>query len=271
MEQTVDAFKVSKYPQGHFTWADCASHNQQAATNFYAKLMGWGVDDIPLGEGMGVYTMFTYEGAYTVGLGGMMPGMEDIPSHWTSYVSVDDVDAVVSKATELGATITAPVMDIFESGRMAVIQDPTGAQLGLWQPKNHNGAGIVNTAGAMCWNEMYTRDTAKAREFFGALFGWEFERQEGMDDYYSIKNKGRFNGGMMGMTADFGDMPPNWLVYLSVADIDAAVAKVSELGGTVFGPVRDAGEVGRFAMIQDPAGASLALIQLQQPEAWTLN
>lgn len=271
MEQTVSAFKVTKYPQGHFTWADCASHNQDAAKEFYARLMGWEIQDMPLGEDYGVYTMFTYEDVYTVGLGGMMPGMEAIPSHWTNYVSVDNVDEVVSKATTLGGTVVAPVMDIFDSGRMAVIADPTGAQLGLWQPKNHNGAGIVNTPGAMCWNEMYTRDLQKARDFFSALFGWQFQLTEGTDNYYTFTNSGRINGGIMGMDESWGDAPAYWMVYFSVADLEATVAKAKELGGKLLHDIQDAGEIGRFAIIEDPAGAAAAYIQLTEPDPWTLN
>lgn len=269
MEQTLDAYKVTKYPQGHFTWADCASHNQDAAKAFYAGLMGWEIDDMDIGGSM-LYTMFKFDGVYTAGLGPMMPGMEDIPSHWTNYVSVDDVDAIVAKAESLGATVVAPIMDIFESGRMAVIADPTGAQLGLWQPKNHNGAGIVNTPGAMTWNEMYTRDLQKAREFFSALFGWEFKLVEGMDNYYTFTNQGRMNGGMMEMSAEWGDAPPYWMVYFSVADIDATVARAQELGGKLSHGVEDAGGIGRFAIIEDPAGAAASYIQLNQPDPWNM-
>jgi predicted enzyme related to lactoylglutathione lyase len=219
-----------------------------------------------------VNTMFKYDGVYTAGLGPMMPGMEAIPSHWTSYVSVDDVDAIVAKAESLGATVVAPIMDIFESGRMAVIADPTGAQLGLWQPKNHNGAGIVNVPGAPTWNEIYTRDLSKAKAFFSALFGWTYDSVEGMDQesYVTISNKGRMNGGMMQMSEVFGDAPPYWMVYFSVADIDATVARAKELGGKLVHGVEDAGDIGRFAIIEDPAGAAASYIQLQQPLAWDM-
>ena len=77
-------------------------------------------------------------------------------------------------------------MDVFDSGRMAFIVDPTGAQLGLWQPKNHIGAGIVNTVGAMCWNELLTRDAQTAKAFYSAIFGWEFY---GDEHYIHISNK----------------------------------------------------------------------------------
>ncbi len=271
IEQATSNFKVAQYPHGHFSWADCTSGDQEAAKDFYAKLMGWGTEDMPLGEDWGVYTMFTSQGVYTAGLGQLPAEMaaQGIPSYWTNYVSVDNVDALLDTVTEQGGMIIAPAMDIFDSGRMAVIQDPTGAQLGLWQPKNHKGAGIVNTPGAMTWNELYTRDLEKARAFYNILLGWEYEAMEGMD-YYTIQTNGRANGGIMQLSADWGDAPSHWAVYFSVADIDAAVATVTELGGTVMGAVRDAGGVGRFTFAQDPMGAAFALIQLEQPQPWDL-
>ena len=112
--------------------------------------------------------------------------------------------------------------------------------------------------------------STRRRHFFGSLFGWEFTLTEGTDNYYTFTNKGRVNGGIMGMDENWGEMPPMWTVYFSVADIEATVAKATELGGKVMNEIMDAGGVGRFAMIADPAGATAAYIQLEQPQPWDL-
>ena len=115
-------------------------------------------------------------------------------------------------------------MDVFDSGRMAFLMDPTGAALGLWQARNHIGAGIVNTVGAMCWNELKTTDVEAAQAFYSAVLGWEY----GGDEHYTdIFNRGRANGGMV--QVDTG-VPPCWMPYFTVADIDAGAARVQELG-----------------------------------------
>ncbi len=259
--------KVTKYPHGTFAWADNSSTDPEAAKAFYMDLFGWGKDEMPIGEGM-TYTMFTQDGEYVAALSGMSPELQEqgIPSHWSNYVAVDDVDALVDKVADIGGIILVGPMDIFDSGRMMFIQDPTGAQLGLWQARNHIGAGIVNTAGAMCWNELLTWDTAAAQAFYSALFGWEYTVDE--SGYILIMNRGRNNGGMMQMDESFGEMPSVWQPYFTVADIDASIEQAGESGGTIIIPKTEAPVAGPFAYLSDPAGAHFYVIQLNQVEPW---
>jgi hypothetical protein len=115
----------------------------------------------------------------------------------------------------------------------------------------------VNVPGALCWNELYTSDLDAAKGFYNSLLGWDWQEFENSPDpYFVIMNQGRANGGVRGL-ADPG-MPPNWLVYFAVEDIDAGVAKVGELGGqTMMGPI-DIG-IAKIAIVQDPQGAVFAL------------
>ena len=260
-------YKVTKYPQGTFSWADNTSTDAEAAKSFYMELFGWDKIDEPIGGDM-FYTMFQNQGEHAAGFAAMMPDMQaqGIPSHWTNYVSVDDVDALADVVTANGGTILFGPMDVFESGRMLHFTDPTGAQLGLWQPKNHIGAGIVNTVGAMCWNELLTWDTAAAREFYTALFGWEYTVDE--NGYIMISNRGRNNGAMMQMDESFGEMPSMWQPYFTVADIDASIGQASNSGGTIIIPKTVAPGAGHFAYLSDPAGAHFYIIQLIQAEPW---
>lgn len=260
-------YKVTKYPQGTFSWADNTSTDAEAAKSFYMELFGWDKIDEPIGGDM-FYTMFQNQGEHAAGFAAMMPDMQaqGIPSHWTNYVSVDDVDALADVVTANGGTILFGPMDVFESGRMLQFTDPTGAQLGLWQPKNHIGAGIVNTVGAMCWNELLTWDTAAARAFYTALFGWEYSVDE--NGYIMILNGGRNNGAMMQMDESFGEMPSMWQPYFTVADIDASIAQASNSGGTIIIPKTVAPGAGHFAYLSDPAGAHFYIIQLIQAEPW---
>ena len=259
-------YKVTKYPHGTFSWADNTSTDPEAAKAFYQALFGWDKDEIPMMPGM-TYTMFKQDGAYSAALSGMMPEMQEqgIPSHWTNYVSVDDVDSLADVVTENGGTILYGPMDVFDSGRMLQIQDPTGAQLGLWQPRNHIGAGIVNTVGAMCWNELMTRDAAAAQAFYRKLLGWEFFDDNG---YIHIMNRGRNNGGMLQMDERFGNMPSVWQAYFTVEDIDESTRRVEELGGAVVMGKHEAPGTGTFSVVKDPAGSHFYVIQLVAAEAW---
>jgi hypothetical protein len=265
-------FKVTKYPHGTFSWADCASTDSATGKKFYAELMGWQIEDMPMGDDL-FYTMYKQDGEYTAALSPMQAGMQEqhVPSHWNSYITVDNVDALAGKVKELGGTIIAEPFDVFDSGRMMVIQDPTGAMVSFWQAQNHIGAGLVNTPGALTWNELYTRDLEKAKDFYSKLLGWTYTRQEGAMDYFVIMNGSRPNGGMMTIAPTMGDMPPNWTVYFSVADIDKTVEKAKSLGGQLATPIMDAGGVGRIGFIIDPTGAMAAYIQTAQPQEWDLN
>ena len=260
-------FTVEKYPHGAFSWADNSSTNPAAAKPFYQALFGWDKIEAPMFEGE-TYTMFQCQGRHVAGFATMMPDLQamNIPSHWTNYVAVDDVDALADVVTGKGGQILAGPMEVFESGRMLHIQDPTGAQLGLWQARNHIGAGLVNTAGAMCWNELLTTDAEAAKAFYAALFDWQYQTDE--NGYIMIQNRGRNNGAIMQMDESFGGMPSMWQPYFSVADIDASIAQAQSSGGAIIIPKTEAPGAGHFAYLSDPAGAHFYIIQLLNPEPW---
>ena len=255
-------YKVTKYPHGTFAWADNVSTDPERAKAFYLDLFGWGKDEMPVGGGMS-YTMFRQDGEYVAALSGMMPDLREqgIPSHWSSYVAVDDVDALMDVVTSNGGSIIVQPMDIFESGRVAFIEDPTGAQVGLWQARDHIGAGIVNTVGAMCWNDLVTKDVEVAKDFYNKLLGWEYY---GDEHYIHISNRGRKNGGMIQVDT----MLPCWMVYFHVPDIDAGIKRVADLGGTITVPKHEIPDGGWWSAVADPAGAHFYIIQVLKPDPW---
>ncbi len=189
---------------------------------------------------------------------------QGVPPMWNSYVQVDDCETIVKKAQELGAQVTVPTMQVMDAGWLAFLSDPTGGHFAVWQANQHFGAEIVNEPGSLCWNELVTRDIEKAREFYGALFGWSFNEFEGSPSkYYIIQNNDGANGGLMEMTAEWGDIPPHWAVYFSVADVDTTVERVKQAGGRIHQEPFDT-PVGRIAVCADVQGAPFSLIRLQQ-------
>ena len=157
-------FTVTKYPQGTFSWADCTTTDTAAGKQFYAELMGWEIAEFSMGPDMGdmVYTMFMQDGQAVAALAGMPPGMPEMPPFWNNYVTVDDVDAMVEKVVAAGGSINMGPMDVFDNGRMLSVMDPTGANLMLWQPRSHIGAGLVNTP-ARCAGTSFTPETRRPR------------------------------------------------------------------------------------------------------------
>jgi predicted enzyme related to lactoylglutathione lyase len=217
-----------------------------------------------------VYTMMNLGGKNAGALYQMEPERiaQGIPPHWLSYVSVTNADETAAKAKELGATLLAGPFDVMTVGRMAVVQDPTGAVFALWQPKDHKGSAVVNVPNSFCWNELMTTDTTKDGDFYSGLFGWGKDTQNfGPLEYTMFSNGERPAGGMLGITPEMGPIPPNWVVYFAVDDCDAKTRKATELGASVMKPPDDIPGIGRFSILTDPQGAAFALIKLDNPEA----
>jgi predicted enzyme related to lactoylglutathione lyase len=243
------------YPAGTFCWADLGTTEGADAKAFYTELFGWDAEDLPAGEAR-VYTMFRSGGRDVAALYEM--GADErgqLPAHWSSYVSVEDVEAVAARATELGATVVAEPFDVMDSGRMAVLRDPTGAHVHAWQPGQHIGAGRVNEPGCMVWNELASPDVARAAAFYRDLLGWEAEPDA--TGYATIMVGGVPNGGIRPLQD--GEQPA-WLVYFSTPSADAAVKAVREAGGAIIAGPMDV-TVGRIALVRDPQGAVLALYE----------
>jgi len=256
--------EVKSYKPGTFCWADLATTNPTGAKRFYSELFGWKTQDNPL-PGGGAYTLARINGGDIAGLMGMPE--KGIPPHWNSYVAVANVDEATNKATSLGGKILAPPMDVMDLGRMAVIQDPSGAELSLWQAKKHIGAGRVGEHGALVWNELQTRNVDACGAFYTKLFGWKTETRKGVFvETYTLFNQGAEpRAGMMPMSKQTpANVPSHWTVYFMVNDCDATAKKVGSLGGKAVMPPTDIPDVGRFSMFFDPEGAFFAVLQPAQ-------
>lgn len=248
----------TQYTPGTFSWADLTTTDQEAAKRFYSGLFGWEAEDMPAGEGV-VYSMMNLDGKPVAAISPQPPQQRDagVPPTWNSYVTVHSADATLARARELGATVHADAFDVFEAGRMGVVQDPQGAFLLVWEPRQHIGASLVNIPGAITWNELASPDLGASTAFYSQLFDWTTEAMQGGDTpYLTINNsEGALNGGMRPVQPS---EPPHWLVYFGTADLDAAVAQVESLGGgKLVGPMEV--PTGKFAVVRDPQGAVFAL------------
>ena len=259
---------VSSHPVGAFSWVELATTDPAGAVAFYRSLFGWDIIEHDMGPD-GMYTIFTIRGRDVAAAAGQQPQEREmgIPPHWNMYVTVADADAAADQAASLGGTTIVPAFDVMNHGRMAVVQDPTGAVFAIWQAGTHKGAGIVNAPNSFCWNELATPDTTKAGDFYSGLFGWTTNVQQmGPMTYTTFKNNDRPAGGMYTPSPEMGEIPPHWLVYFAVDDCDAKVKQANELGARTIAPPMDIPNTGRFAMLLDPQGAAFAIIKLTMPQ-----
>jgi len=255
---------METHPPGSFCWAELTTTDGEAAKAFYTELFGWSSHDDPIGEGM-VYSMLQHEGRNAGALYGMGPEMQKmgIPPHWMLYVTVADLEEAVGKARSLGASVPREPMDVMGIGRMAVLADPTGAHLALWQPIQSHGFQVADEPGSFCWGELLTRDPDKAKAFYTGLFGWNAKDSGsvGGNDYIEWENGGKPIGGLFAMGAEMAGVPASWMGYFMVADCDATAVRAKELGGTWIKAPDEIPDVGRFAVLQDPQGAVFSLYE----------
>lgn len=250
--------KRTEHAPGTFSWVDLSTTDPDAAKSFYSDLFGWEFEDMPAGEGM-TYSMARLDGDYAAALSAQMEQEREqgVPPHWSNYVTVESAADTASRAKELGGTVLMDAFDVLDSGRMAVLQDPTGAVFSVWEPRESIGAGVVNVPGALTWNELHTGEIDAATSFYTELFGWTTEPMDTGDGpaYHVIRNGERSNGGIMGIQA--GE-PPNWLPYFGVSSLDDSISK-AESGGAqkLAGPIPM--PQGKIAVLRDPQGAVFAL------------
>jgi uncharacterized protein len=245
----------TSHAPGTFSWADLATSDPSGAKAFYVGLFGWDSEDNPVPDGS-VYTTLSKDGRNVAALYGAREGQ---PPAWNSYVTVESADAGAAAAKEHGGTVEMEAFDVMDVGRMAVVQDPTGAYLSVWEPRESIGAERVNEVGALTLNQLNTSDPERAQEFYAGVFGWRFESVGGGDTpYWGIYNGDRLNGGMMPLAPELG-APSHWLVYFGSASVDDDVARIRELGGEpLIEPMAVPG--GRILPAQDPQGATFAVL-----------
>jgi predicted enzyme related to lactoylglutathione lyase len=249
---------VDSHAPGHFCWVELGTSDQAAARTFYQSLFGWETAEQPMGPGE-TYTLFRQGGRDVAAGYRLKPDQEGVPPHWQVYVRAASADDAAARAKELGATVLAPPFDVFDAGRMAVLQDPIGAVFSVWEARRNKGLGVVDEPGAFCWAELMAKDLPRAETFYKSLFGWGTRG----DPRYTEWTLGeRSIGGMIEMQKDWGETPPHWLVYFQVEDCDRSVEKAKGLGAKVTMEPQDFPGVGRIALLNDPQGAAFYVIQL---------
>jgi predicted enzyme related to lactoylglutathione lyase len=248
---------------GRFVWYEDLAKDPKAAIDFYSDVVGWKTQ--PFTEGGNDYVMW-------VGSQGPLGGVMKLPEeaarmgsspHWMAHVQVDNVDATTKLAQKLGGKVHKEPTDIPTVGRFAVIADPQGAFISIFTPNEAMTPHDPSKSGEFCWNELLTSDSQAAFNFYSQLFGWKILREMDMDQMGIYRTFGigdKEMGGMMNVPKGTS-MPPSWIYYTQISDLDAALARAKKRGATVMnGPMEVPGG-GRIVQLKDPQGAAFALHQ----------
>lgn len=246
-------------PAGAPCWVDLMTSDADAARAFYGGLFGWTSEQAD--AEYGGYITFAKDG---VAVAGCMQNQPELgaPDGWSVYLASDDAKETEDRAAAHGGTITVPAMDVGDLGRMAVVTDAAGASVGIWQPGTHPGFQLMNEPGAPTWFEVHTRDYAATLDFYRTVFDWDVHVASDTPDF-RYSTLGEEDGGLAGVMDASGFLPEgtpaHWSVYFGVADADAAVARVVELGGAVVRPPEDT-PYGKLAQVTDTTGAMFKLV-----------
>jgi predicted enzyme related to lactoylglutathione lyase len=244
-------------PAGAPCWVDLMTSDTDRSVAFYTELFGWKAE--PPNLDFGGYFNFLKDG---VRVAGCMSSQMGLPDVWSVYLASGDADKTAEAAAAKSGQVLIAPMAVGELGTMAVLSDPGGASVGVWQPGQHRGFGILGEPGAPSWFELHSRDFTAALPFYQQVFGWKTRVVGDSDDFrYSTMQDGEESlAGIMDSAGFLPEgMPSHWAVYFGVAGTDAALAKVAELGGKVVSEAQDT-PYGRLATVADPTGAQFRLI-----------
>jgi predicted enzyme related to lactoylglutathione lyase len=235
-------------------WIDIMTSDAEATRTFYSRLFGW--EALEQSEEFGGYFMWARDGVPVAGGVPAEPG-QPAPGAWTVYLAVDDATKAVESATAAGAQVVVPPTTVGDAGVMAVLIDPTGAAVGLWQAKEFAGISTVGEPGTTGWFELLTRDYDGAVAFYRDVLDWDAHTMSDTPDFrYTTLGEDRdAQAGIMDASGflDAGQSP-YWGTYFVVDDTDATAARIGELGGTVIEAAHDT-PYGRIATATDPDGS----------------
>ena len=246
-------------PIGAPCWIDLFTSDPDASRAFYGELLGW-TAEAP-NEEFGGYFNFSLGDSRVAG-GMRNDGTAGTPDGWNVYLAVADAKATTAAAEAAGVPVYVPAMEVGALGSMGVFADPGGASIGIWQPGEHKGFGVLAEPGAPAWFELHTNAYDAVRPFYASVFGWDLSEMSDEPSFrYSTLGQGDDAlAGIMDSTVLSEPEPDHWAIYFNVADADASVAKVVELGGKVLqGP--DDTPFGRLVLCSDPTGATFRLVE----------
>jgi predicted enzyme related to lactoylglutathione lyase len=246
------------YAQGTPNWVELMTPDQRGAAEFYGALFGWQMVENPL-EGGRFYIVGNLQGDAVAGITCQLPELEGHPAFWNVFLAADDVDAVAARVGPAGGVVEAEPFDFSGFGRKARIQDPTGARVGLWQPRSVRTV-RANEPGTPIWNELLTPDAGRAAQFYADVLGLGSNPVGSWAGASSIPTFTAAGRSIAGLSGPLEEAPPHWNVYFNVVDVDESVARAEALGAKLIVPPADLDGSGRMATLTDPHGALFCLM-----------
>jgi predicted enzyme related to lactoylglutathione lyase len=246
---------------GRPAWYELMTTDMGAAQTFYKNVVGW--TSVPFDKSPNPYAVFQRSG--NVGVAGVMkrPDGMNVPPSWAMYVAVPKLEDAVAHIKRLGGGEMSPVIDVPTVGRLQMMKDPQGAAFYIIQPTpQQERPETAPEVGEASWHELMTTDAPAAMKFYSEVFGWqpsETMDMGAMGKYHMFNRPHGMIGGMMNKPPEMAQVPPHWMIYFRVPDINAAVARIKSNGGKILnGPMEVPGG-DQVLNAMDPQGAAFSL------------
>ncbi|WP_073952201.1 VOC family protein [Streptomyces kebangsaanensis] len=240
-------------------WAELDTSDLEASTRFYAEVFGWRMQRSSRPDS-GRHTIAHLGDTEVAGITPLYQGSQ--PVAWNVLFAVADVDAAANRVVEAGGTVIKGPLDVDDEGRFAVALDPSGAAFQMWQAQGFSGAGVFNRPCSLGWVELATRNIKRARDFYTSVFGWSVNASEW---YTQWGLHGEDFGGVTAMHDRFpADVPPHWLPYFAVEDVDATADVAVRAGAKALLEPTTVPEGARVAVLRDPQGAIFGIYRSAQ-------
>jgi len=257
-------------PAGSFIWYELMTSDPDAATPFYAAVVGWQISapDPHRTDGKDYRMIGRSDGKHLGGVLKITPDMGKVPSVWLGYLSATDVDATVAAIAADGGKVHMPATDVPHAGRIAMVADPQGIPFYVMTPTPPPNApdmtsDVFDTSAPqrVNWNELTTPDLAAAKTFYARHFDFEFKESMDMGpmgEYGFIDHHGQRLGGIM--QRQDPKQPAGWLFYFGVPSVTAAKAAIDSNGGTVMMGPHQVPTGSWIVVATDPAGAVFGVV-----------
>jgi len=246
-------------PIGAPCWVDLFTSDPHRSQSFYNELFGWTCEEA--GPEYGGYFNFSKDGVQVAG-GMRNDGESGAPDHWTVYLAVENAEGTVAAAASQGGAVIVPAMPVMDLGSMAVVTDPGGDAIGIWQPGLHKGFGVFGEAGTPSWFALHTRNYDASVQFYREVFKWDARPMSDAPEFrYTTLNDGELQlAGVMDASVFPAGAPTGWSIYFGTEDTDKSLARIVDLGGKIVLPAEDT-PYGRLAQAADPTGSLFKLVQ----------
>jgi uncharacterized protein len=290
------------YIPGVPCWVDASCPEPKVAVDFYGGLFGWEFEDVAQPGSDGKYFFARHEAASSsifdlsgdaqrgdvAAISSIADGTAPV-ARWNTYFWVDKADETSSKVCDAGGSVVSGPFDFMDAARVAVFNDPEGAEFRVWEAKGHKGAHLVNDPGAVVFNGLNTPDPEGAKSFYGSVFGWQTGTIGGGAEGWTLPGYGDWLeaehhphlrrqmaeagapegfedvvGSIIPIANEQPETPAHWSVTFAVDDADGTASRAIELSGEVIVPPFDApwstsGYTIRIALIADPQGATFGV------------